>query len=432
MIPSQEDLGFIPEEEISQKEIPSEKAIKIAKGLRFYGWEPRPETIEKIRKPTGAALKEFAGGFIGTPGDIFNFLQRMAKIEKPLTVLPTSEQVGRVFEKLAGEEFRPETMAQQYLARGAGALGGILSLGGPLKATTLAGTLGRTAIGALVPSAVMTATEQVGLPPWMQAASGIGASILAHRISGKSLRNIEKDLYRKADTLAEGRTIPTKNLERNLTKLDKILEKGIKTGPKSALKEISNDIRDKIKNGNIKVDELMEIKRNINERMGEFEKIKGSKGLWKILGKDVDSSIKEFETVSPEFGQVYRQANSLHKGINESRYIENFIKKHPILAAHAGIIGYALKSVTSGVSLPKVALAKMGELAIALARNPGLRKTYFDILKNASKGEVRATLNSLKKFNKIAEKKEPELLEKPTEKSIQEPVSYEDLGFIEE
>ena len=50
-------LGFRAEE---PEEKVSDKARKVAKGFGFFGLQPKPETIEAIRQPTGVALKEFA------------------------------------------------------------------------------------------------------------------------------------------------------------------------------------------------------------------------------------------------------------------------------------------------------------------------------------------------------------------------------------
>jgi len=401
-------LGFQAEE--PEKKV-SKKAEKVAKGFGFFGLQPKPETIEAIRQPTGVALKEFAGGLLGTPGDIINFVQRLSNVKEPRTILPSSEQVGRFFEKAADEEFKPKTTAQEYIGNAAGFLGSIIGTGGPLAGGTLSKSLGRTALAAIVPSAVSTAGEKAELSPWLRAATTIGSALITHRVTGKSLKTVNKELFNKATSLAEGKTVGTIGLERDLNTLEKTLAKGVSTPPKTAIKGVIKEIESKIKNGRIPVDELMEAKRNINERVGEFFNIKGSKNLFKNAGKVVDKGIQTFETENPEFKQAFRQANSMFKGMNETKVIERFISRHPILSTEALLLKKFIGPIFTGKSIGIAAAAKGAEFATALARNPGLRKAYTDILKNATKNEVRGTLNSLKKFNKAVEKNNPELLE---------------------
>jgi hypothetical protein len=390
---------------------PDIKAEQIAKSLKFYGLTPSSELIEKIRKPTGIALKEFTSGLLGTPGDILNFLNKLTKKEETYPILPTSEEIGRFFETAAKEEFKPETTSEEYIGNTAGFLGSILGTGGPLAGGTAAKSLGRTALAAIVPSAVATATEKAELPSWMRVTSTIGSALLTHRVTGKSLKSINKELYEKATSLSKNKLVKTASLERNLDKLETTLKKGVSTPPKTAIKTVIGEIRSKIKNGEIPVEELMEAKRNINERVGEFFNIKGSKNLFKNAGKIVDIGLQEFEKTNPEFKQAFRQANSMFKGLNETKAVERFLIKHPVLTGEAFLLKKFLGPIFTGKSIGVAASVKGIEFLLALSRNPGLRKAYNDILKNAAKNEVRGTLNSLKKFNKKIEKENPELLE---------------------
>ena len=377
---------------------PSEGAKKTAKNLNFFGIQPKAETIEKIRRPVGIGAKGFTQGALGQLGNLAEILGPLAG---PLgQFFPSSKQVGKDFESVAGEKFTPETTTEEFIERGAEGAGSILGTGGPLKAATGIGQVAKTTAAALVPAGVSLFTEKENLPPWMQAAATIGSSLALHRASGKSLRSIEKDLYGQARNLAAGQNVDASQLSRNLNTLEQQLSKGGSTGPKSAVKGLVDEIKAKIANGRISMEDLMEFKRNINERAGEFFKISGSKGFWKLLGKNVDNAIQVFEQTNPQFKDAYRYANSLHKGLNESRVIERFIKSHPILAGHAGGINALLHF--SGIGAPGIgtaALAKGAEVATALVRNPGLRRAYFDFLKSASKGEVRGALAALKKFN---------------------------------
>lgn len=441
-LPKQDEFVF---QGIEEKPV-SAKAKKIAEGFKLFGKEPfTPEQVEVGRRRAGIGLKRLAGGLLGTPGDITQLLKGAVRVGasgligevepvkkvgkilgKGIDIIPTSGQIEKFFEKTTGEKFDAETFGEKIIGNTAGYLGSILTLGGPLKGTVkIPGAL-RTALAAFVPATAVAAAEKAGAPPWLEASAAIGSSLLLHKMTGKSLKDIKKGWYKEAESLAEGKSISAIPLKRNLDKLKKTAAKGIKTGPKSAVNEMISEIENKISGprisgkdiekriigrrfgvkdidkkiiGNrIEIPELLEIKRNINERMGEFEKIKGSKGLFKALAKTVDDGIKQYETIHPKFREAYRSANSLHKGMNESRTIERWIKKHPIVAAEAGIV----LNILPGGLVTKVGLVKGGEIAAAMIRNPGLRKAHMEVLKNASRNEIKGTIQSLRRFNKIA------------------------------
>jgi len=395
----------ISEDEIEEKG-PSEKSKKIAKSLSFYGHQPKPETIEKIRRPVGIGLKGLAKGLGGTYGDMLDLAKSIVG-EKGKTFIPTSEGIGKIFDKYAKEDFIPNTPVEKIIDKTAHGFGSLMSLGGPLQ------TALRTGLAAFVPASVSVASEEAGLPDWANASLTIGSAILTHKATTPSLRKINQQLYQIAEKLAEGQVVSAKQLIKNLAPIKKVLAKGGSTGPKAAISKFIEEIEEKAASGNIGVDELMEFKKNIGERMGEFLKIKGSKGIWKLLGKSVDDSIQEFEKVSPQFKYVYRQANSLYKGLNEARWFERWMKKHPVLSVQGtGVLGLLKMAGISGAGAKGIIAAPMlkaAEFSLSMMRNPGLRKAWFGVFKNAFKNEVRATASSLKKFNKELEKEDPEL-----------------------
>jgi hypothetical protein len=393
---------------IVQKPETAKASEDVAKSFKFFGFEPKAETIESIRQPVGAALKRFAGGILGTPGDIEQLARSVTGTEKR-QILPTSKEVESGFEKVSGQEYKPKGTAQEILAETSGALGSILGLGGPLKGASLLKSLTRTGLGAFVPATTSVISGKAELPDWMQASAVIGSGILTHRITGKSMRQIEKELYKQADTMAEKVMLPTDNLTTRLDKLQSKMSEGLSTGPKDRINKMIDELKAKASGGAIPLPNLMQARRDAIEVSKEFtrEVRKGSERYWSGLRQAIDDTVGDYEKINPEFSQVYRQANSLHRGLNEARIIEKFIISHPILSSTAAggefflhTLGHALvgPSITAGGAV----VGKLTEFAIAMKRNPGLRKAWQDVMKDASKNEVRATLNSLRKFHKEA------------------------------
>ena len=388
---------------IVQKSETGKASEDVAKSFKFFGFEPKAETIESIRQPVGAALKRFAGGLLGTPGDIEQLARSVTGTEKR-QILPTSKEVESGFEKISGQEYKPEGTAQEILAETSGALGSILGLGGPLKGASLLKSLTRTGLGAFVPATTSVISGKLELPDWMQASAVIGSGILTHRLTGKSMKQTANELYKKSDELAKGVMIPTDPFKNRLDKFQSTLSEGLTTGPKSKMHSAVEEIKGKISGGAVPLPSIIKFRKDVNEISKEFTKdqLKGSESYWKGLRSTIDETIGEYEKVNPEFSQTYRQANSLFRGLNEARSIENFIKKHPILSGEGALFLKFLTPIGISSTLTGATSLKAIEFANALRRNPGYRKAYYDVLKDASKNELKGTINSLRKFNEIS------------------------------
>ena len=93
--------GALPYEE----EIPfdrtkkREKEERVAKSLKFFGLEPSPEAIRRIREPAAVALRGYAKGRLELPGELLQLGQRLAGIKEPIKLLPTTEDIGNIFDR---------------------------------------------------------------------------------------------------------------------------------------------------------------------------------------------------------------------------------------------------------------------------------------------------------------------------------------------
>jgi len=393
--------------EKTEEELQKEKEER-AKQFKFFGYTPEAETIEKIRHPVGVSMKGLAKGILGTPGDLVKFAQGLVGVEDGVKGIPTSDQVGKVFENLASEEFNPENLGEEFAERGFEFLGSIIGLGGPLKGSTAAKTIGRNILGAFAPAGVSLFTEKMEMPGWAQAAATIGTSFLAHRLTGTGLNSMKNKLYSSANESAKGATVNAKNLTSNAEKMIRDLKVGgIEASDKEAIRKLRDALKE-TKNGKIGVDDLMSLKRKLNEARGTlFSKDLGRSGvksarrkLDQVAGL-FDNTIKEYK--NPEFQKIYKQANQLHGGMAETQRIYDFLKTN---FKESGISAFLLKTVlpkflTKGSQVTGV--AQTGQFIKALSKYPGYRKAYFDVLKNASKEEIRGTAAAIKRLEKKTE-----------------------------
>lgn len=396
-------------------------------GISFLGKQiVTPEQIgqfkHQAKQKVAVPLSHLFSGAGGLPGDIAALLTNLvgAPIEKAVTdkepvsyeqhplsfLLPTSEMIQSGIEKLTGEKLRPETPGEEILATAA-QFGGAT---GKLKAGRLLGkqlsSLPRTILAAAVPAATLTGAKHAELPPGVQAVSTVASSLITHKLTNKSFKEVAGDLYNQANQMAEKVMLPAEPISERLTKLQSKLSEGLSTPPKSRIQSTIKEIEGKISGGSYRLPDLLKWRQDINEISKEFtkEQLKGSQNEWRSLRRVIDETIGDYEKTNPEFGKVYREANSLYRGIQESKSIENFVKSHPILAG-AGLAGeltlHALHHALGSFAYPAVgySLAKLGEFSVALARNPGLRKATANVFKNAAKEDLKGTASALNKMN---------------------------------
>lgn len=411
------------------------KSQKMAKEAKFFGYTPSSETIEKIRKPLVQKLlyptTEFVTSALGAPGDVLSLVNEL--IAKPITkkitkeeglpfeetllgkIIPTSERLHKGIEEFAKEPLKPETIGEELLGTTAGFLGSILGLGTkgigktgkiPFTSKTMPGAV-KTVLNAFAPAAAFVGTKRAELPPWMQASAAIGTSLLTHKLTNKSIRQVMSDLYSKSNELAKDVIMPSEGLMHRLDNLQDIMQKGIKTAPKSRINTLINEIKTKASGGAIPLEDLIQIRKDIIEVGKEFtkEQMKGSEKFFKPFRAVIDNTINDYR--NPEFQQTFRQANSLFRGIKESQRMESWIKTH-FKESALGLGGrFFAKMLSKTIGLkPEMALVgiKQYNFTRALMRNPGFRKAYKDLLKNAANENIKGTSRSLKNFNQYYDK----------------------------
>lgn len=394
--------------EIIEDEKVSPKADEIAEQFKFFGYKPEARTIENLRRKAGVGLRGALQG-LGVPGEIAELGQRLVGVKKPLKVLPTTKDLGQLFDRTAGEDFTPQNTSEEFINRGTEFLTAAFSLGGLSKAPTAARALGKNLLNAFVPAGVSIGAEQANLPPWMQAAATIGSSILTHKFTNRSLRDINREWQRSARNALKDELVDVAPIESKLSEMLKDIRRTkLKSSPsRQFLEKQINPILEKTKRRLIPFEEWDGINQTLGEVSREARELKGGKRLLGQIQSIVQEEGKQLQRKNPDGYKAFRLANSLTKGLNESRFIENWLKRNPKLAAQSGVMAAFLKAA---IGSPAVTALKGGiglkatEMTAALARNKGLRKAYFEVMKNAAAENTKGTLASLKKFNAQAKK----------------------------
>jgi hypothetical protein len=443
--------GFVLDQVISK---PSEKSKKVAKSFKFFGYEPKAETIEPIRHQLMQKLvepiTEFTSAALGAPGDVLSLANEfIAKpISKKITgqegqpfeetavgkLIPTSQKLHQIAEQAAAEKLRPETTGEELLGTTAGFLGSMIGLGAkgigkagtiPFIKKALPGSV-KTVLSAFAPASAFVAAKKADLPPWMQVGATIGTAALTHKLTNKSIPQISSELFETRNSLAKDVMMPGTPLANDLSNLYGEMQKGGTTSVEKHIMTFLDNIKSKAEGGDVPLEEILKARTKLMQesRMFTPHQRKGTEKFWNDAERILDNHIKKYE--NPEFQKINTEANSLYKGIKESKRIERFLGKHKketLTGAGSLFLSHFLRDIT-GISLasPTTVLSiatglKTYNFTRALIRNAGFRKAYKDVLKNASNENVRGTSRALKNFNhyydklQIDGKKEPQIPE---------------------
>lgn len=399
---------------------------EIAKGIfghQFFTPEQVESARNQFKQKVVVPATQFTAGRLGFLGDIASLIhdygvapaiQAAVGGEKPSyeqlmfsKAFPTSEMLQKGAEELSGEKLRPETVGEKILAITAG-FKGSLGAGGKMTSGKIFGkeiSPGvKSFVSSFVPASVMVGAEEAGMPPGIAAGATVASSLLTHKLTNKSFKEINQELYKKVEDAASNVMLPSGPLERSLGQLSSKLSEGLTTAPKSRIRTMIDEISGKIAGGAYKLSDLIKWRRDINEVSKEFTgpQLKGSKNEWKSLRTAIDQTINDYSKSNPEWGQAYRQANSLYRGLNEAKFIENWIKKHPVISTAGAAGEYLTHAITHmlGGGISSAMTAKLGEFTVAMARNSGLRKEVANFFKMAAKEDVKGTVSSLNKVNK--------------------------------
>jgi len=336
-----------------------------------------------------------------------------AKEHAPYKAFPTSENVREVNKYLFGKNVEPKN---EWERKADDLVGDFTALALPIPGSKL--KFLKPAILALGGMAASEGIGSIGGTEKQKQYGKIGTILLGSMINPKGADNLAKDLYSKArEARPTDAKVSALKLSDKIEDLEKQLVKG---DPKATSKRKSLDllkeVKSKIKNNEIDVDELEQFKRDINEaRSGLYDEFKSDKVGRKsakrnldTVSKFIDGSLYEYGKNNPEWEAFYRPANEVHGAIANSKRARNWIGKNmrsigfPALAGELGLYhfvspgaaGAGLAAVGAGTSL-----IGASEIMSRVIKSPTLRKYYTNTIAGALKEDAVVVHENLQKID---------------------------------
>lgn len=343
----------------------------------------------------------------------------LTKKYAPYKLFPKSEDIRENVTKfLFGKKLEPKN---QWEEKADTLISDFAALAIPVPGNQL--KLLKPALLALGGNAVSEGVGQIGGTEKQKAYAKIGTILAGSMINPKSAEKLKDSLYKQAREAKPADADVTANtLVKRADEFEKQLLKGDPSaGSKKKSLSLIKELKDKVKNNKINVDELEEFKRNINEaRSGLYDEFKidklGRKTAKRNLdhvSKLVDDTLNEYGKTNPEWESFYRPANEVHGAIAESKRARNVIGRvakkygmHTILPA-LGIGHFGGAPALGGIAATAAAgtaIVGGGEILAKFAKSPTLQKHYMNLVNSALKEDVVAVHENLKKLKKELEK----------------------------
>lgn len=374
---------------------------------------------------------------VGLPGDVVAGVAGLGNIasqalgggEIPLLTAAqqnpfTSRSIKEnITEKLTGDYLKPQGGTEEFLDEVVGDLasmlvpGGIASKGASLTAKGIAKTGAKALAGATAKAAVTSATDS-------ELAGNIAKFTtlsLANTIGGRSaLTKQMNQRYEAADkSIHANKVIRAEGLKKSLDSDIKILNKGVHP-EKQQILGVLNGVKNNFnKQGNIKVRDVWNLKKDINQYLKDPKLDSSVRGSLKKTIGELNGVLGDYAKTNPEFANNFYPAEEIYSAINKGSTINKALqnnvtfKKAMDKFTPISTIGFGLMHF-GGVTPAKIAagfaagvgvreLVKMGEF---LARSPIARKHYVSLLKAAQAGNGAIAAREIQKLDALAAKEE--------------------------
>jgi len=410
----------------------------------FIDEEPQESILGTIGRGvarTGARVAEAGAGIFGdvTSGvlGLGNLASRAltgSEIPGVSTVqdyLPTSEKIRKkVTEPLTGEYLKPQGAFESGLDTLVGDIaslltpGGMASKGASLTGKALVRAGARAAGAGLIGKGV---EELSGSPTAGAIAKGLTLAVSNTAGGRKALgKSIKADYMHADEAIPKNFSIRDQPLRRTLVSDIKRIEKGVSPNKKDMLEVLrgseSNFFSRGATDGNIKVKDLWNLKKNVNEWLRDPDLPKPVRSQLKKTNGDLNKSLSTYAENNPRFGNPFHRAEEMTRNMEQSTQFTQFLRKNATIENFLkswkplSLLGYTLKGMgvpvagllggvglTAGVPGGVKHLANLTEL---LARSSHARKYYTDLIKAGATGDVAAAQKNMKSLDQIAAKEQ--------------------------
>lgn len=222
------------------------------------------------------------------------------------------------------------------------------------------------------------------------------------------IRNLYNEMEKAVPAEAQ---ISAKPLLNKLGNIEKALKKG---DPKDPSKQIVfqkiNAVNDKVRKGNIRVDELIELNKSTNEAIFDSRDLsRGANKLYEVRDS-IHQAIKEYGSSNPEFLGKWKDANEAYAATKMSRKVSDFITKNikpKDYAYAASALGLGGLAAGKGAALSTLggaagigAAAYSAEIMKRITQSPALRKYYSNVVSGALKGNAASMSRAMNQLNK--------------------------------
>jgi len=424
-----DDLGIEYYDDIIAKENQqpkeSENGGKIAKTMAFgaFGTQEGRRNIAR----TGSRIAET---LVGMPGDIRELVGNVAIAipeyfageELPkwrqtvkgtpgmlggITSSPTSEEIREGITKpIGGEYLEPQSKYEEF---GDAIAQDFAALAIPVKGKVpFAKSLGSSIIansGAEVAKAFGGDKAEAATKLGLLFTTGI----IGQKGGGvkKYINNLYKDME---STVPKSAEVSASGLSRKLDQVESILKKGdpMDASKQPAFQKITA-VREKIRDGVIPVEEVIELTKSINESIFGLGDLKRGQNKLYDIRKALHDTSKEYGSQNPDFLSKWQSANEAYAATETSRKVGNWVKKNikakdylyaaGALGLEGSIAGAPSAIATIGGAAGLGATAYSAEVMKRIAKSPALRKYYQNVVSNSLKENKLGFTRAMKQLD---------------------------------
>lgn len=379
------------------------------------------EDIERdIERNQARSFSRIGESLLGAPGDISSFL--LGLFGKEQNILPTSEKLRGVSEKLTGGYTKPQSEIEEKGDEFFSDIGSMLTPGAGKY--NLIRNLGIPLVGSLVKEGFKYADQDEENASAAKIGTMIGLDLIAHRGLG-GVKKFSGNLFKQAEqAIPEGSSMNAKNLQASLISLEDNLKKGgSRPSTERALKKIK-EIKKDIHNDSVDIKKLVAYRPSINElidELGGFEIQLPKKIRQRAIGnlndvkRTVINGLEEYgKAQNPEFLKLHKAANESWAAYENSNKIAKFLKKHVGAVknpATKAVLGLLPVGAGAAYASPMGALIGAGATGAAaggyqgfkifhrVMNSPTLRNYYFNILNGSIAGNTPQVIKNLKNLD---------------------------------
>lgn len=243
-----------------------------------------------------------------------------------------------------------------------------------------------------------------------------GAQLLTTIIGPTGLNAAKNSMFKTAEmSIGELDPVLATGIEKPMFAIKRFAQTAGDTPEKQMLMKRIKEIEQAIwKDGKMLARDALHIKMAINDDISDFKTPHGVKSMLGVLSHGLNDVLKEYGKGNKRFRENYFKAANIHAGQMEGNKVTNFIKKE---IKDTGKLSPMTAGLLIGTDISHAGkIAKYGAMGVTLIpgfravqrmmRSSEIAKYYGNVIKQASKQNAPAMLNSIGKLNKAVEKEE--------------------------